>query len=535
MKPVTTAPSQGRPLVPSRVERLANLLVVMSACTLETLPIFCWLLMVAAYDTGDPNNAAMPFWWMWVLVLCAGWLGALFTRGTDDNRRRRRRKTLLLTLLVVVLGPLSLLVTFWLSPAVRGFLANGSDTSGPIALALLVTWLWWRGLLLGRGRMVRERIYTRFIMALGATVAALAGAAAVHGAARDLTASYLTLLLALLLFAGTMGLTLARALNASYEMRTAYRGNQLMTLPPVFTRSWLAAGLGLSLGLSLLTLLLATLVSRQSVSVLAVAAGNIVNGLLDAVQFILTPIFVLIYLLLNKPVEWLADHLRNLRPKPLTIPSPPPTCQPTAITGPAGSVPAPAGACVKPTSPTVTSLLPAEWLTAMRWGTVILIIVVALVLLMRALRRYTEWRQMRLFTEERSMLDAREIMGGQLRRFFDIFRRAPREPEPVQNDLAVGSVRRVYRDLLASAAAVGRARRADETPQEYQRRMASDDPLQPGTAPPPGVAGALTQVTRAYERARYGQPDPSDEPIATPETLDAAQSVRRWLAGEQSS
>ncbi|HEU5348572.1 MAG TPA: DUF4129 domain-containing protein, partial [Ktedonobacterales bacterium] len=501
--------------------------------TLETLPLFCWLLMVAAYDTADPNNAAMPFWWMWLLVFGVRWLGVAFTRGTDDDPHQRRVKTLLLTAIVAGLGPLSLLITLWLSPAARVFLAGGSDTGGPVALALMVAWFWWRGLLLARGRIVRGRIYTRFVAALGATIAALAGAAAVQGAARDLMTSYLSLLLALLLFAGAMGLTLAQALDASYEMRSAYRGERPMALPPVFTRSWLAAGLGLSLGLSLLALLLATLISRQSVRILAVAVGNIVNGLIDAIQIIITPVFVLIYLILNKPIEWIAAYLHKLAPQRFPPPPVPPTCNPTAITGPAGSVSVSASACVRPTQPAVTSLLPAEWLTAMRWGPVILIIIIALVLLARLMSRFTEWRRMRLFTEERTMLDAREIISGQLRRFFDAFRRAPAEAEPAGDDLAEGSVRRVYRDTLTAAAATGRARRAYETPGEYHRRITSDDTLRSGVAPPADVAGALARLTRAYEQARYGQPDPDASPSATPETINAAAAVRRWLAGEQ--
>jgi hypothetical protein len=39
-------------------------------------------------------------------------------------------------------------------------------------------------------------------------------------------------------------------------------------------------------------------------------------------------------------------------------------------------------------------------------------------------------------------------------------------------------------------------------------------------------------LTLAYEQARYGQPDADASPPATPETLTAAETVRRWLAGQ---
>jgi hypothetical protein len=173
--------------------------------------------------------------------------------------------------------------------------------------------------------------------------------------------------------------------------------------------------------------------------------------------------------------------------------------------------------------------------TALRWGAAILVIVVALVVLARILSRFTQVRQMRAFTEERTMLDAREILGGQLRRFFGAFRRQPAEDAPLTDDLARGSVRRAYRDTLALAADTGHARRLAETPREYQRRLASDDPLRPGVAAPPVVAGALAELTHAYERARYGQPASNSDasPPATPETTDAATTVQRWLAEQQ--
>lgn len=520
---VRTPPSPDHPPALSRIERLTGLLVVLSACTLETLTITCWLLMLAAYQTGDPNDAAMPFWWIWLLVVGVYWLGALFLHGTDADPRRRRLNTMLLTIAVAVLGPLSLLITYWLSPAAQRFLADGSDSGGPVMLALLVAWLWWRGLLLSRGRVTRERIYIRFVVALGVTITALAGAAAIPGATRALTASYLALLLALLLFVGTMGLTLAQARDASDEMRSSYRGTQPLETPPVFTRSWLASGLGLSLGLSLLALVLATLISRDSVRILAVAAGNIYDGLVTLVQLALSPLFWLIALILNGPITWMANLIHKWQPSTRPTPPPPPACSPTSGTSVSGNP------CLPPTQNPTGSIFSPELLTAIRWGTAILIVVVALVVLARVLSRLTDLQRLRAFTEERTMLDAGEILGGQLRRFFDAFRRKPAGNAAVIDDLAVGSVRRIYRDTLATAAVSGHGRRAAETPREYERRISTDDPSRPGAAPPPNVAGALAELTGAYEQARYGQDDSNVSPPASSEAARAAETVQRWL------
>lgn len=533
MNRLQTLPTPLRSADQPRIEHIAGVLVVAAACTLETLPIFCWLLLLAAYDTVNANNVAAPFWWLWLLLFGVFWLSVLLTRGAEDNPRRRRLNTMLLTVAVAALGPLTLLATYLLSPTTQLFLSNGSDTGGPVALALLVAYLWWRGLLLSRGRITRERMYLRFILALGMTIAALAGAVAIPHAARDLAASYLALLLALLLFVATMGLTLAQTRDAVYEMRVSYRGTQPLASISVFTRAWLAASLGLSLGLSLLALLFATLFSRQSVSTLAVAAGNIMDGLISAVEWLLTPVFTLIYLILNKPVEWLTQLFHNLpRQRPPIVPTTPP-CQPTGAPTPAVGSPPAGNPCVPSGQTATTSLIPLEWLTVFRWAVVILIVVATLILLVRALHRFTERQQLRAFSEERTMLDAREILGGQFRRLFGGLRRGPVTTATAPTDeLAEGSVRRVYRETLAAAAASGRARWAAETPREYQRRITRDDPMQPGIAPSAPVASALDELTHAYEQARYGQPDPDTSPPAEPATLDAARNVQRWLAGE---
>lgn len=537
-----------RPPAQPRLEGFVELLVIVAACALETLPLFCWLLVLAAYQTGDPDNVAAPFWWMWLLVFATRWLGAVFAHGATDTPQRRRRNVLLLTAIIALLAPVTLVITFWISPSARAFLASGQDTTGPFGLAVLVAWLWWRGLLLGRGRVTRERMYIRFVVSLGATITALAGAAAIQGAARTLTASYLILLLALLLFSGLMGLTLAQARDTSFEMRSAYRGNQPLTLPPIFTRSWLAASLTLSIGVSLLALALAALISGQSVRLLAIAAGNIVNGLINAIQLILTPIFFLFYLILNKPVEWLSSLIHHYDGYQQITPAQPPhicatpgstpgaTAGTTPVANPVGGAASGASsspACGGSASP-ANILVPADWLVVMRWVVVLLVVVVALVMLARLLRRYTDLRRERAFTEVRTMLDARDILGGTLRRLLDAFRRpASSASQAATNDLAQGSVRRVYRDTLAAAAASGRARGPAETPAEYQQRIARNDGLRP--PPSPEVAEALANLTRAYEQARYGGATPDDAP-ATPETVGAADAVRLWLAhpeGEQ--
>ena len=140
--PPTTPPALRHSPAPPRVERFVEQLVVVAACALETLPLFCWLLVLAAYQTGDPDTVAAPFWWMWLLVFGTRWLGALFTRHAANNPRSRRANLAFMMTSIAVLAPLTLLATYWLSPSARAFLADGQDTTGPVGLALLVGWLW---------------------------------------------------------------------------------------------------------------------------------------------------------------------------------------------------------------------------------------------------------------------------------------------------------------------------------------------------------------------------------------------------------
>src|SRR5262249_57136280 len=86
--------------------------------------------------------------------------------------------------------PLQTLVALW-----GDIVAGAGHADSALGLALLSAYLWWRGLLLGRERLTRERLYTRFVGGLVAIIMAIAAAASITSPARAPLTGMLALLL----------------------------------------------------------------------------------------------------------------------------------------------------------------------------------------------------------------------------------------------------------------------------------------------------------------------------------------------------
>jgi len=83
-----------------------------------------------------------------------------------------------------------------LADAISADVVGGSARLGADAgLTLLVTWLWWRGLLLGRMSLTRERLHMRFLWGLAAMILAIASVATVQAASRTNVTAELSALL----------------------------------------------------------------------------------------------------------------------------------------------------------------------------------------------------------------------------------------------------------------------------------------------------------------------------------------------------
>src|SRR5262249_39978679 len=125
---------------------------------LETIPVAAWLETGATLQVGDPNQTALPFWLLVLVML----LAALISRA---SARMRPIAALLVGAPVYLV---CLVVAVGISPSAYGpvvegpfdtawILALGSDlfngtarTGAVFGLAIVLAYLWWRGLYRGR-------------------------------------------------------------------------------------------------------------------------------------------------------------------------------------------------------------------------------------------------------------------------------------------------------------------------------------------------------------------------------------------------
>ena len=344
-----------------------------------------------------------------------------------------------------------------LLPTIATDLETGSDHVGvTVALAVLVAYLWWRGLLLGRLPLTQHRLYSRFIAGLAAIVLAIASAAAISGPSRHTLGGMLAFLLPVNVFIGLVGLSLAYLLDALEEQRRRRLRGQAAGGPTLaVTRAWIVTALGISGGVVVIALLLALLVSYDSVQALAQALQPLGNAIMTVLTWIIEAVAFLLFLLLNPLVSWLHDQSQSVHPQPQPTPNP-------GTKPPVNPHPQPAVA------------LPAEWLALGRWVLLALFIVVIAVVLARVLRRFGEWRHPQEFEEERETLDISNLLSRQLRdlahRLFPHRRAASADLEA----LPAGSVRLLYREALQAAAQAGYVRASSETPDEYAARLRTE-------------------------------------------------------------
>src|SRR5262249_22566973 len=153
------------------------LLLDAAVLVLEVLPLGAWLLLLAAYNAGSADRAALPLWFLAsIFALCALIARALRTRPA------------LAAVSCVAICLLLLPVAARISPSLYGALPGGPlDTSwlealnGDIAsvaprltsglgLVLLLAYLGWRGAVLGGGAPAFASVLRRFQLSTGALV-----------------------------------------------------------------------------------------------------------------------------------------------------------------------------------------------------------------------------------------------------------------------------------------------------------------------------------------------------------------------------
>lgn len=532
-------------------ERTGTAVEVCAALALETVPVTAWLVVLAG-NNSTPSDVALPFWWIFLVTLAAWGVAVLLRRsrrtatGNDGGREA--------AVLVCLGWALTAAASLFISPAAflgvspgAALATLGSELSqtfsylgtdypvegrylGPtFGIIVLLAYLWWRGLWLGRAPLSRGRLYSRFLFGFAALAAAVAGGSAVPAQDRAIVEGPLALMVLAQGFAGLTGIALAQVMDTLRDRQEAQRraGHGAAARSVTLHEGWVLSAAGLSAGIVLVAGLLAVLVAPDSPRVI----GAIVRPLGDALRMLIVGILYVLaflaYILFNvfAPIvaqliyafERLLTFVRNLLGlPPAGEPSPP-----------------------KPGKPLqVPATIPAQWVTVAEWIVAAAVLMTAAFVLVRIIRRTRANRQADEFEEERESLDASDVLGGQLRDLLNRFRRHG-AAGPAEEALAPGSVRYRYREMLRAAGHAGLSRQAGETPDELAARLTRTLHAQPdATTLPAGetattsavVESALVTLTGAYDDARYGTaPSGTADETSIPPRQDDESAVIAWL------
>jgi hypothetical protein len=501
-------PNPSTPVRPERAgwwssRRASGLALALGEALLETLPVTIWLQTAATFLTGDPGVSALPFWYALAVVAAAGALGRALRRSPPGVVLLAALPALAIAVFIafrispaayggVPGGPLD---TRWLA-ALGGDLARGAPALGNLlGLVILTSYLVWRGLLLGLRTPTLDTVRTKFIVSFAVVLAAVTVAAIVPFArGQALLTGRLALLLPFAAFVGLATLALARSAAAPDAGGFAGQSGR---------RPWLSLALALAGIILGVALVLSVVFSYDNLLAALDALGPIGQALVVALEWLAYGIAYLLFLILNGVVTFI-QRLSNQAMRNINPPPPPP----------APHVCPKAGCPIQQAAPLLTII--AVVLAA--------IVVLALIVLLV----YIIYRSLRLLRgrmaqtdeyEERESLDARALLGAQLRGLFQgLFQR--RAPASAEEPLPVGSVRYVYREVLRVAAALGLGRRSAETPDEYALRLAA-------AGASAETEGDLAALTSAYDQARYGEVEPEDE--RQRDTRTRGERIVAWL------
>jgi hypothetical protein len=517
--------SRGKPPTPPHTgEQLAATLALAAAILLEALPLGAWLVVLGIAGT-PPTPSALPFWWI-CLVLLAAWGVASLQRKTPREPAGAGLRGFGLRLLLVLGFFATVLLSWLLSPfayagtgpadlvaAIVGDLIAGSGRLGAdVMILLLVAYLWWRGILLGRLPLTRDRLYIRFIAGLIAVIVLVAIAGAATGAARTTVSALLAVVLPLEVFIGLVGIALAHLSDTAREHRERQRGSEgEADAGGGISRAWVTTALGISGAVVIGGLVLALLVSYDSIHALADLMRPLGDALGAALYWLIEAVSYLLFLLLNGPITWLKQHSSQ---------SPP--AQPPS----------------QPASPPGVHTIPNSQIPHGFEVAAVVIVVAVLVgglvlVLLWVLHRFNEWSRPEEFEEQRESLGAGDVLGAQWRDLLSGLRRRRGHAGPEEEPLSRGSIRYLFREVLRRAARAGNSRRPSETARDYAERLLASPDAAQGGADTTAPQAAMAELRAAYEATRYGTR--AGNAPAPPAVSAAANAVEQWLAREQAT
>lgn len=353
------------------------------------------------------------------------------------------------------------------------------STPYPAVLALLVLiYLWWRGIQLGRTVSYFGNIYRSFIIGMVALIILivlwnLSGTADMREQGPDIGFYVIAFF-----FFGLVALSVCHL----YVMR------RRMPARDAATSIWrsLPIMLGVIGGIVVIGFAAASLMSPEFYNTIGSALGVVgdalytaFNWVMERLNFIFEGIFWVI--------RWFLSLIRNTdRPEPEE----------------------PGGGPFDGIEGTGAEL-PEAFTVAFKWVVIVLVIAVIIYILARAIQRYRAGRKVEEIEEIHESLWNAGTLRDDLRQFFNMlgsrFRGKPGKAGVFYKDTAGRlNIREIYRRLLWETSLRGVERRKHETPEEYKGRLVKYVPE---------GSGHLAEITDLYSEVRYGDIEPGEEKV----------------------
>ncbi|UCH43779.1 MAG: DUF4129 domain-containing protein [Dehalococcoidales bacterium] len=375
----------------------------------------------------------------------------------------------------------------------------------PVVLALpAAAYLWWRGIHWGNSTLYFGDIYRSFINGITALVALIIiwGFSMGFGTLAGL-ASTVGIHVAGFFFFGLMALALGHLRGIQQRMLREESG-------AVFSRRWLFIVIGVVAVIVLLGVGVASIFSTEFVSMLGEFFGAIFDLLRQAIYYIFIPIGYLVEGLVRMGQFFISLIRRGSYDYP------------TANFTDPGELPVAAS----------TQGIPEGVILGLKWAFFVIIAAVVVFLLIKVISRIRPFRAEVGIEEIHESLWSWQGLKTDLLLYLSTlwsrFRPKKRvEPESGLPEWYLGEdfegvlgIREIYRHLLFEASSSGKARRNQETPYEYARRL--EKALPEGVEPVGGI-------TDLYVEVRYGDIEAGDMQVNNANSL--WRTLRRLLKG----
>lgn len=439
---------------------------------------------------------------MWAAGLSARWIVQVTSPPAPDDEEARylRDPGEQARQRIVWAAALGTFCALWLTYGaqfpfgfVRGLLDWGNFLPPALINLSLCGYLWWRGIVVGQGRLQYHDVQAVFYSGIGAlTVLFLVN----HFKPRLVQAEVLTVVL------GFFAIGLSALTLASFERARRYHRAPGLSL----NRHWVSTVIGvigsvLLGGLAVLALLAPETLARlrPALVVLDWLAYPVIVALAVIATLIGTPIFWLVQWLVEQGLDLLRlfDAFRNL----------PHYNNPGAV---------------EAANQILQAVLNSPVTKISARAVVMLLLFIFLVgLIAESLYRFRRLRDKDV-EETRESIFTRELLARQLKNL--LARPRPPAPQASPPYLSLSGqdprrqIRQAYQSFLAWAATVGQPRPAGQTPTQYAEHLIQFTP---------NIRASLATLTHAYLRARYSAEQPTVDEAREAERAAAEITVKR--------